>query len=222
MEVIEQTDSRLVIKSPILRSLVWSGTAVALIAIVLLTNVVIVDGNNFLWHQLVPLGCIIYTLYCFLSLHTSILTIDKSVGSLVCRNNYLFGLLPKSKSMPLTDVKQVNIEHIRVYKFNPAQIRLMFIGTNQKIWFASDHLHFDKGQNWIDAHNSQEEALVQRVTQFIGLPTSENQPNPLVKITDKMLNSQNINSRLMAVVVLLATGALVGFVLVLIYFNAVR
>ena len=61
-----------------------------------------------------------------------------------------------------------------------------------------------------DSRNSQEELLGQFVAEFTGVP---------ITTKDRMIDSKNIKTRLMAVVLLLISGAVVGLAGTWVYFH---
>ncbi len=213
MEVVEQTNSRVVLKSAISRASIWSGGLTTIIAAILFANLISVKGNSYFYHRLLPAVLLLYGLFCIVTLRISTLSLDKVAGTVTRRNSYLFGIISRTRSMELANLGQFSIRHISTYKWNPAAMWFTFHSNNAKLIFKSDRLHFGEGVNRYDARNSQEEALGNFVAQFISLP---------VTLNDKMIDSKNLKTRMSAVILLLVAGGAFALASTWIYYHLVK
>ncbi|MEK7594069.1 MAG: hypothetical protein AAB436_00305 [Patescibacteria group bacterium] len=203
MDITEQTENRLVLKCRISKASIWSGSFISILGLVLITGTVGVKGDHLIWEVLVPTACILYGLFCIVTVHVSTLSIDKVKDEIARQNTYIFGALSRSKSTQLSKVNKFSVKHIRAFKSAPPTLWLIFEGDDSKITIKSDTLHFADGVRRSNPSDSQEQLIAANVAEFIGLPINNK---------DGMLDSPKLSKRIYGGIFILVVGLAIGLI----------
>jgi hypothetical protein len=147
-----------------------------------------------------------------------ILTIDKNMQRLSIKKAYLFGLIPITQRLGLTDLIEFVVQHRLAARLRPARLKLIFKAQHRNLTFSSGTLHFADGSGLLDPgaydpRNSSEEALIPIIANYIGIPATPK---------ERAIDTTNLSRRLFYFTLIFFGGFIVAIAATWIYFHLIR
>lgn len=161
-----------------------------------------VENNNAVYKLLVGPISTVAGIVMLLSPVKRVLVVDKSVQELSVKKGYLFGLLPITRRVKLSELTKFEVQHQLAFRLRPATLKFIFKQQRLSLTFTSSKLHFPDGSSFFDPgaydpRNSSEEALIPMIANYINMSAT-----PKERLTD----TTNLNRRLFYFALILVGG----------------